>query len=223
MKRTLLILSLITLTATLTQAQLYTKTRIMFYGEGGLNIANFYQSASTEKGLRLNSVFKPMLGVYVKAKYPTLVGFDAGVSLSQQGTNTKDSISSVAVFGDSALSKAILNYAFAYTDALYFFELQGDNSIHAGVGLYAGYAVNGDRIIGSDKQKLVLDDWKRFDFGIQFKTAFNYHEWITLGVQYKIAFLPTLNSIDRQSNPNNLRNSVFSVTAALRLFEIKNK
>lgn len=193
----------------------------MIYGEGGLNLATFYQSASTEKGLRLGNVTRPLLGLYVKTKFPTLMGFDAGLSVSQQGTNTKDSISAVGVFGDSVVSKAILNYAYAYSDALYYFELQGNNSIHAGVGLYLGYAINGDRLIGSDKQKLILDDWKRFDFGLQLKTAFNIHELVTLGVQYRIAFLPTLESIDRKGDPNNLRNSVLSLTAALRLFEIK--
>ena len=221
MKRTLLILSLITLTATFSQAQYNNKTRVMIYGEGGFNLATFYQSASTEKGLKLGNVTRPVIGLYVKTKFPTLMGFDAGFSLSQQGTNTKDSVAAVGVFGDSAVSKAILNYAYAYGDALYFFELQGDNTIHAGAGLYAGYAMNGDRIIGSDKQKLNLDNWKRFDFGLQLKTAFNLHEWLTLGVQYRIAFLPTLNSVDRGGDENTLRNSVLSLTAALRLFEIK--
>ncbi|QEC66185.1 porin family protein [Panacibacter ginsenosidivorans] len=223
MKRTLLILSLITLTATFSQAQYNTKTRIMIYGEGGLNLSTLYQSASSEKALKLSNITRPVIGLYVKTKFPTLMGFDAGVSLSQQGTNTKDSVASSAIFPDSAISKAVLNYAYAYGDALYYFELQGDNTIHAGVGLYAGYAMNGDQVTGSDKKKLLLDDWKRFDFGLQLKTAFNIHEFITLGVQYRIAFLRTLETVDRVGNDNNLRNSVLTLTAALRLFEIKSK
>jgi len=193
----------------------------MIYGEGGLNLATFYQSASTEKGLKLGNVTRPVIGLYVKGKYPTLIGFDAGISLSQQGTNTKDSLAALGIFGDSAISKAIMNYAYTYGDALYYFELQGDNSVHAGVGLYAGYAINGDRKFDSDKDKLILDDWKRFDFGLQLKMALNIKEFVSIGVQYRIAFLPTLKTFDRVGDENTLRNSVLSLTAALRLFEIK--
>lgn len=225
MKRTLLILSLITLTATFTKAQYNNKTRVMIYGEGGLNFSTFYQSASEEKSLELGNVTRPMLGVYVKVKYPTLIGFDAGVSVSQMGSKAKNIAAAMGVFGDSTISKAVLNYAYAYGDVLYYFELQGDNSIHAGVGLYGGYAMNGDRYIGSDKSKIHFDenDWKRADFGLQLKTAFNIHEFITFGLQYRIAFLPILKTIDRAGDPNNLRNSVLTLTAALRLFEIKSK
>jgi hypothetical protein len=223
MKRTLLILSLITLAATLSQAQYNTKTRIMIYGEGGLNLATFYQSATTEKSLELGNITRPSVGLYVKAKFPTLLGFDAGVSFSQQGSNTKDSVAARAIFGDSSVSKAVINYGYVYGDALYYFELQGNNSVHAGAGLYAGYAMNGDRVIGSDNQKLLLDDWKRFDFGLQLKTVFNIQEFISLGVQYRIAFLPILKSVDRVGDANTLRNSVLSLTAAIRLFEIKSK
>ena len=191
----------------------------MVVGEGGINLSTFYQAANEERALSLGNVSRPTVGLYVKTKFPTLIGFDAGVSLSQQGVNAKDSLAAVAIFGDSAVSKAILNYAYVYGDALYYFELQGDNSVHAGAGLYAGYAVNGERLIGSNKQKLTLDDWKKIDFGFQLKIAFNIREFITLGAQYRIAFLPILNSFDRSGNTNNLRNSVLSLTAGIRLFE----
>jgi hypothetical protein len=220
MKRTLLILSLITFTATLSRAQYANKARIMIFGEAGLNFSTFYQSANQEKHLGLGNATKPMLGLYVKVKYPTYVGFDAGVSLSQQGCSTLDRLSSVALFGDSALSKAVLNYGYVYGDGLYYFELIGDNSVHAGAGLYMGYLINGDRQIDSEKQKLNMDEWKRFDLGLQLKTAFNYKEFLTVGVQYRIAFVPTKNSIDKTGNPNNLRNSVLTLSAGIRLFQI---
>jgi len=193
----------------------------MIYGEGGFNLSTFYQSVTTERALKLGNVTRPVLGLYVKAKFPTLMGFDAGVSFSQQGSNTKDSVAARAIFGDSTVSKAIANYAYVYGDGIYFFELEGNNTIHAGVGLYAGHLMNGDRVTGSDKTKLVLDNWKKFDFGLQLKTAFNFHELVTFGVQYRIAFLRTLETVDRRGDDNNLRNSVLTLTAALRLFEIK--
>ncbi|MBG9377742.1 outer membrane beta-barrel protein [Panacibacter sp. DH6] len=221
MKKTLLILSLLTLTVITSNAQYSNKTRVMVVGEGGINLSTFYQAASTERTLSLGNVTRPTIGLYVKTKYPTLIGFDAGVSLSQQGTNTKDSLSAYGVFGDSAISKAILNYAYVYGDALYYFELQGDNSVHAGAGLYAGYAMNGDRVFGSDKEKLQIDNFKRVDFGFQLKIAFNIKEFISLGAQYRIAFLPILTSFDRSGNTNNLRNSVLALTAGIRLFELK--
>jgi hypothetical protein len=224
MKRTLLVLSLITLTATISQAQYNTKTKIMIFGEGGYNIASFFQSASTEKALELKSIYKPVVGLYVLGKYPTLMGFDAGFALSQQGTYTRDSFAAAAIFPDSAISKAVLNYAYVYTDGMYYFELIGDNTAHAGAGLYAGYLINGDQVPDNgDKKKLVLDDWKKFDLGLQLKVAFSYHELINIGVQYRIAFLKTLESIDRKGDHNNLRNSVFTVTAGLRLFTFKSK
>ena len=196
----------------------------MIFGEGGINFASFYQTANTEKELELGGVAKPTIGVYVKAKYPTLMGFDAGLSLSQQGTNTRDSFTAAAIFPDSAISKAVLNYVYAYTDGIYYFELVGDNTIHAGAGIYAGYLLNGDQVPESgDKRKLVLDDWKRFDMGMQFKAAFSYHELISIGLQYRIAFLKTLESIDKKGDSNNLRNSVFTITAGLRLFQFKFK
>ena len=221
MKKTLLILSLLTLIVITSNAQYNNKTRVMLVGEGGINLSTFYQAASTERTLSLGNVTRPTVGLYVKTKYPTLIGFDAGVSFSQQGTNAKDSLSAYGVFADSAISKAILNYAYVYGDALYYFELQGDNSVHAGAGLYAGYAMNGDRVFKSDKEKLQIDNFKRVDFGFQLKIAFNIREFISLGAQYRIAFLPILTSFDRAGNTNNLRNSVLALTAGIRLFEFK--
>lgn len=225
MKRTLLILSLITLTATISRAQTPNKTRVMIYGEAGANFSGYYQSANSDKSLSIGNVTRPELGLYVKVKYPTLVGFDAGISASQQGGKAKDRGASLGMFSDSSYSKAIFNYVYAYGDALYFFELQGDNSIHAGVGLYGGYTMNGDKYIGSDKHKIYLKDegWKRVDFGLQLRTAFNIHEFLTFGLQYRIAFLPALETVDKVGDPNNLRNSVLTVTAAIRLFELKSK
>lgn len=220
MKRTLLILSLITFTASIIQAQYNQKTKIMIYAEGGINLSSFYQAAGDNTRLTgLGNITRPEFGVYVKGKYPTLMGFDAGVAFSQQGSNAKDSVSAVALFGDSLASKAVLNYAYAYTDGIYYFELVGDNSINAGVGLYLGYLMNGDRLVGSDKRKLILDDWKRFDFGLQLKSAFNFHDFISLGVMYRIAFIPTVKGIDVKGSPNNLRNSVLTLTAGIRLFQ----
>ncbi|MEP6846632.1 MAG: hypothetical protein ABI861_11535, partial [Panacibacter sp.] len=221
MKRTLLILSLITLTATFANAQYNNKTKIFIFAEGGLNFATFYQSSGTNTALKLGNIAAPQLALYLKTKFPTLMGFDAGVSFSQQGSKATDSVAARAIFNDSLVSKAILNYAYAYGDALYYFELQGNNTIHAGVGLYVGYAMNANRKIGSDKQKLLLDDWVRLDYGLQLKTAFNVHELVSFGVQYRIAFQPALKSVDRRGDPNNLRNSVLTITAALRLFQIK--
>ena len=225
MKRTLLILSLITLTATISRAQNTSKTKVMIFGEVGGNFSGYYQSANSDKSLSIGNVTKPEIALYVKVKYPTLVGFDAGVSASQQGAKAKDKGAALGMFGDSLYSKAIFNYAYVYGDALYFFELEGNNTIHAGVGLYAGYAFNGDKYMGSDKQKIYLKDegWKRADFGLQIKTAFNFHELLTLGVQYRIAFLPALESVDKVGDPNNLRNSVLTVSAALRLFKFESK
>ncbi|CAN5743378.1 hypothetical protein BH10BAC2_BH10BAC2_45830 [soil metagenome] len=192
----------------------------MIYGEAGLNLATFYQGAGDNTRLTgLGNITRPEFSLYVKAKYPTLMGFDAGVSFSQQGSNAKDSISAVAVFGDSLISKAVLNYGYVFADGIYYFELQGDNSITAGAGLYLGYLMNGDRLVGDDKRKLILDDWKRFDFGLQLKTAFNIHDLISLGVQYRIAFIPTVNGIDIKGSPNNLRNSVLNLSVGVRLFQ----
>jgi len=226
MKRTLLILSLITLTATFSRAQYTNKIKTMIYGEAGLNIAGFYQTAASEKSLRLGTVQRPMLSLYVKVKYPTLVGFEGGVVVSQTGTRPKDKTASLALFEDTVTSKAILNSAYGFIDAIYFFQLQGDdNSISAGVGLYGGYTFNGDRYVGSEKNKLNIDemDWNRFDMGLQLKTAYNLHDFITLGMQYRIGFVPIIRSIDIKGDPNNLRTSVFTLTAGLRLAQFITK
>lgn len=225
MKRTLLILSLITLTATISRAQNTNKTKVMIFGEVGANFSGYYQSANSDKSLSISNVTRPELGLCVKVKYPTLVGFDAGVSVSQQGGKAKDKGAALGMFNDSVYSKAIFNYAYVYGDALYFFELEGNNTIHAGVGLYAGYALNGDKYIGSDKHKIYFkdEDWKRVDFGLQIRTAINIHELLTFGVQYRIAFLPARETVDKAGDPNNLRNSVLTVSAGLRLFKFESK
>lgn len=192
----------------------------MIYAEGGLNLSSFYQAAGDNTRLAgLGNITRPEFSLYLKAKYPTLMGFDAGVSFSQQGSNAKDSISAVALFGDSLISKAVTNYAYVFTDGIYYFELQGENSINAGVGLYLGYLMNGDRVTDNDKRKLILDDWTRFDFGLQLKSTFNFHDFISLGAQYRIAFIPTVKGIDIKGSPNNLRNSVLTLSAGIRLFQ----
>src|SRR5436190_1849714 len=123
MKRTLFVLCFITLTASITKAQ-YNQTSIGIYGEGGLNLATFYQSAGENTTLNFKNLIGPQVSVYVRTKFPTLIGFDAGVSYSRQGSKFSDSLAARRVFNDSVTSSAVFDYGYLFGDALYYFELK---------------------------------------------------------------------------------------------------
>jgi len=220
MKRTLFLLCFITLTASITKAQ-YNKTSMGIYGEGGINLATFYQSAGANTTLNFKNVIGPQVNVYLRTKYPTLIGFDAGAGYSRNGSKFSDSLAARRVFNDSVTSSVALDYGYVFGDALYYFELQNNNTIHAGVGLYAGYAFSGKKKVGSDKTNIDFgDQWKRLDYGLQLKTAFNWHDFFSAGLQYRVSFPPALKTTDANFNENNGRNSVFTVFAAVRIVKL---
>lgn len=222
MKRTLFLLSFITLTASITQAQ-YNKTSTGIYAEAGANLATFYQSAGTNTALKFKNILEPEISLYLRTKYPTLIGFDAGVCFSAQGAKFSDSLAARRVFDDSLPSRAVLYNAYAFGDALYYFELENNNTIDAGVGLYTGFVISAQRVTGSDKTTIDFgngDKWKSLDYGLQLKTAFNLKDFLSIGAQYRISFRPTLITTDASFNLNNARNSVFTISAAIRLVKL---
>jgi hypothetical protein len=156
----------------------------------------------------------PSAGLSIRVIAPTWWGFETGLNYAVKGADFKDSI-----------GKARISYAGASFDGLLFFPLVHDNNVYVGMGIYTAYALAGK--LKSDSTETDIDfggdTWKSFDVGMRFKAGITIRNTFGFGVHYDLGLVPVYTGVDLRGETNHGRNSVFNLSAYIKLASIFSK
>ena len=184
---------------------------------GGANLTSFFQSSSQSSTEQFKAIFTPQVGISVRTEFPmTHMGYEIGAQVARRGSE----------FSATGVT-AEIDYAHLYGDLLLYFPLKNYNDIYVGIGLYGGYAFQGNLKTDSSAMTSIKfgkdEDWKAFDGGISFKSVYSIKNRFSVGLQYSFSFFPTYITTDARGLDNNANNSTLTLTLGLRLARLSKK
>lgn len=185
--------------------------RTGLWAEGGVTFATQIQSQRGD-GSR-GTMTGPYAALFVRNEYPTLLGWEAGLFYTEKGTKLPDS---------SALIR--LHYGGAYADGYLSFPLVHNSVFFFGPGVYVANAFFASRKTDSTKYAFDLgEQWKKFDFGAEFKVGYTYNNTFSITAKYDIGVMRNYISKypTQRDEYNKGRNSSFSLAAGIKLAKLR--
>ncbi len=176
------------------------------WGTAGLNASSFLESQPLDK----SSVIGPQFALSLRAKYPNHWGYEAGIFYAAKGANY-----------NTLNQKVRLDYAGAYINGMFNFELENNNTVYVGAGFYFAGALKGEIKNDSTTVKINYDNnWKNYDIGIQMKAGYNINNLISLSLHYDVGFTKIYIVEDSRGKQNKADNSTVSINAGFNLSKL---
>lgn len=177
------------------------------WGYGGANFALFHQSNNNAYRMGIG----PDAGILFKTKYKIgYWGWEAGGGFIQKGSRYSKDEPNLRVY---------LNYAYAHGGFFLYFPLRNDDDIVMSMGVFAGYALNGNYTSDTANKKIDFNSqWKSLDAGFYFKGSYDIKNTVSLGYRLDGSFLTVYKPEDPRLN--RVRNVSASVFVAVNLSKI---